>query len=75
MPKVSQVAKKGARVGIQFLVPSLILFPPCSPSRQVVENEALSYGIKVYTYKVLSKELAYRKLLVDVTFLMKVRQM
>lgn len=40
-----------------------------------MENEALSYGIKVYTYKVLSKELAYRKLLVDVTFLMKVRQM
>lgn len=40
-----------------------------------MENEALAYGIKVYPYKVLSKELAYRKLLVDVTFLMKVRQM
>lgn len=38
----------------------------------LLENGALSYRIKVY--KVLSKELAYRKQLVNVTFLIKVRQ-
>lgn len=35
----------------------------------LLENEALSYRIKVYKYKVLSKELAYRKQLVDVNLL------
>ena len=40
----------------------------------LLEDGALSYGIEVYKYKVLSKETAYTKQLVNATSLMKVRQ-
>lgn len=62
-----------------FGVQSLTLLSCCVTSwnnlnlsefhRRLLENEALSYRIEVYKYKVLSKELAYRKQLVDVNFL------